>query len=88
MSETVEPWAGEWEGIVRGVMSRSGRSKNGPWTLYTVRGHDGREFSTFDKGDAMIAERAVGFRVRIAWENHGHTTQSIFSIEFIGPANG
>lgn len=72
-----------WRGVIATVGQKSGHSKRGPWTLYTIEGKDGSKFGTFDKKHAEFALEAGTSEVRIDWEK---TDKGNKNIVFIGPA--
>jgi len=71
-----------WEGAVAEVRSKEGTGKKSgkPYTLYTVVGADGTEFTTFSARLAGVAEQ--GKTVCIRWIEGKYGKE----IDFIGPA--
>jgi hypothetical protein len=73
-----------WTGRVKQVREKSGEKDGRPWTLYTIVGHDGMEFATFDKKIGDFANEAGLLPVQIRFEKSSRGNLSATSIE---PAN-
>lgn len=69
-----------WRGRITGVTMRSGESKRGPWTLYTIAGEGGAKFATFDRKHAEFAKEAGASPVRIDWERSEKGGKNVVTI--------
>jgi ERF superfamily protein len=86
VSEQRPPSDGEvgnvWLGTVTVLPeTKTGTSKNGPWTMWTVRGHDGTEFITFSRTDSEFARTAGNSAVEVTWELTQRKSKMIVSIQ-------